>query len=325
MARYLVAGAAGFIASKVSEFLLAEGHTVIGVDNLNDSYDVRLKEWRLQRLQGRAGFRFYQASICDRSELQAVSMAAQPFDAVFNLAARAGVRQSVEQPWDYIDTNVTGTLNLLDLCRVLQVPKFVLASTASLYGSRNPVPYREDSDTDCPLPPYAASKKSAELLCYAYHSLHSLDIIVCRYFSVYGPAGRPDMSPFRFVQWIAEDRPVILYGDGKQSRDFTYVEDIARGTIAALGLAGFNTINLGSACPIVLINMIRRIECLVGRTARLEHHDRHPADVPSTWADIQRARTLLGWEPRIAWEEGIARLVKWYLDNRKWAREIRTN
>jgi nucleoside-diphosphate-sugar epimerase len=246
----LLTGAAGFIASKVAELLLDEGHAVTGVDNLNDAYDVRLKEWRLARLQDRPGFRFQRLDVTDRQALRPCFQETA-FDAVVNLAARAGVRPSVQNPWIYFEANMTGTLNLLEMCREFAVHKFVLASTSSLYGGSNALPFREDADTDRPLSPYAASKKAAEALCYTYHALHSLDVTVFRYFTVYGPAGRPDMSPFRFVQWIYEGRPVTVYGDGRQSRDFTYVDDIARGTVAGVRPLGYEVINLGSDQPVV--------------------------------------------------------------------------
>jgi len=239
VARYLVTGVAGFIGSKVTEFLLADGHSVVGVDNLNDAYDVRLKLWRLDQIKDHPNFYFHKLDIRDREGLHELfnSLLAtrdSSLAAVVNLAARAGVRQSVENPWIYFNTNVTGTLNLLELCREFNVKKFVLASSSSVYGKDNPMPYREDTNTDHPLSPYAASKKAAEALCYTYHYLYGIDVTVLRYFTVYGPAGRPGMSLFRFVQWISEGRPVIVYGDGEQSRDFTYVDDIAQGTIAAL-------------------------------------------------------------------------------------------
>ena len=239
MPTVLVTGCAGFIGARVTELLLNQGHTVVGVDNLNDAYDVRLKHWRLARLEGRPGFTFHRLDITDRMALHTLFEALAVsglLSAVVNLAARAGVRQSVENPWVYYETNVTGTLNLLELCREYGGKKFVLASTSSLYGANNPRPFCEDADTDEPLSPYAASKKAAETLCYTYYYLYGLDVTVLRYFTVYGPAGRPDMSLFRFVQWISEGRPVIVYGDGTQERDFTYVDDIARGTLAALKL-----------------------------------------------------------------------------------------
>ncbi|MDD3828369.1 MAG: NAD-dependent epimerase/dehydratase family protein, partial [Anaerolineae bacterium] len=284
----LITGTAGFIASKVAELLLDEGHTVTGVDNLNDAYDVRLKEWRLARLQARPGFRFQRLDIADRRALRPCFQNSPP-DAVINLAARAGVRPSVQDPWIYLEANVTGTLNLLELCREFDVKKLVLASTSSLYGASNALPFREDANTDRPLSPYAASKKAAEALCYTYHALYGLDVTVFRYFTVYGPAGRPDMSPFRFVQWICEGRPVTVYGDGRQSRDFTYVDDIARGTVAGLRHLDYQVINLGSDQPVVLMDLVRLVEELAGRQAILEFRPAHPADVPATWADIGRA------------------------------------
>ena len=326
MATYFLTGAAGFIASKVAQLLLAGGHRVLGVDNLNDAYDTRLKTWRLAQLEGQPGFEFHRVDIVDRPALEALWDAhlAGGCDAVINLAARAGVRQSVENPWLYLETNTTGTLNLLELCRQRGVRKFVLASTSSLYGVHNPMPYREDADTSRPLSPYAASKKAAEALCYTYHYLYGLDVTVPRYFTVYGPAGRPDMSLFRFVQWISEGRPVVVFGEGQQSRDFTYVDDIARGTIAALRPVGYELFNLGSDQPLVLMDAIRLIEKLVGREAQLEFRPRHPADVLATWADITRARADLSWEPKVPVEQGIEKLVQWYQANRAWARDIKT-
>jgi nucleoside-diphosphate-sugar epimerase len=322
VATYIVTGCAGFIASKVSELLLNDGHTIIGIDNLNDAYDVRLKQWRLNTLIDHPNLSFHQLDICDNSALE--NLFTTPVDAVINLAARAGVRQSVENPWVYIDTNVTGTLNLLEMCHKHGVNKFVLASTSSLYGAINPRPFQEDANTNLPLSPYAASKKAAEALCYTYHSLYEIDVTILRYFTVYGPAGRPDMSLFRFVQWISEERPVMVFGDGQQSRDFTYVEDIARGTIAGLKPVGYDIINLGSDQPVVLMDTIRIVERLVGKSATIEYRPRHPADVLATWADITKAENLLGWRPQKTIEEGITRLVEWYQENRDWAKDIVT-
>ncbi|MGQ9564845.1 MAG: GDP-mannose 4,6-dehydratase [Thermogutta sp.] len=326
MATYLVTGAAGFIGSKVTEFLLADGHTVVGIDNLNDAYDVRLKHWRLAQLEGKPGFEFHRLDITDRQRLKELweLRGTTPFDAVINLAARAGVRQSVENPWVYFETNVTGTLNLLELCRERGVPKFVLASTSSLYGKDNPMPYREDQNTDHPLSPYAASKKAAEALCYTYHHLYGIDVTAFRYFTVYGPAGRPDMSLFRFVQWINEGRPVLIYGDGRQSRDFTYVDDIARGTIAGLKPLGYEVINLGSDQPVVLMDALHMVEQLVGKSAQIDFQPMHRADVLATWADISKAERLLGWRPQVTTENGIKQLVDWYLENQNWTQNVAT-
>jgi len=337
--KILVTGCAGFIGWKVSELLLEEGHTVNGIDNINNAYDARLKSWRLEQLQGHPNFSFHQLDITDRKAIrnlfsgcsdqppitnhQSPSTSHQPpFTGVINLAARAGVRQSVEDPWVYYETNVTGSLNLLELCREFKVKKFVLASTSSLYGANNTRPFQEDANTDGPLSPYAASKKAAEALCYTYHYLHGLDVTVLRYFTVYGPAGRPDMSIFRFIKWIAEGDAVIVYGDGTQERDFTYVEDIARGTILGLKPLGYEVINLGSDHPVPLKTVVAHLEDILGKSARIERQPLHPADVPATWADVSRAKRLLDWTPQTTLEEGLQAAVAWYQANRQWARDI---
>lgn len=331
MATYLLTGAAGFIASRTAELLLEEGHSVVGVDNLNDAYDVRLKEWRLARLREYKNFVFYQIDIVDRASLRQAaedglrSLDAPGYAGLINLAARAGVRQSVANPWVYVDTNVTGTLNTLELCRELGIQKYILSSTSSLYGMRNPQPFREDADTNGPLSPYAASKKSAEAFCHTYHYLYGLDITIFRYFTVYGPAGRPDMSLFRFVQWISEGLPVYVYGDGTQGRDFTYVDDIARGTILGLKPLGFEVINLGSDRPALLMDTIHLVEELLARPAQITYQPRHPADVLTTWADISKADQLLGWRPQMMLADGVANLVAWYRENQAWARLITTD
>ena len=330
MARYLVTGAAGFIASRVCEFLMDEGHAVVGLDDMNDAYDTRLKHYRLARLKAQTGFVFHQMDIARLDYLRALFAesaggGAPPFDAVLNLAARAGVRQSIENPWAYFETNVTGALNLLELCKDFGVMKFVLASTSSAYGAEAPMPFREDAPSDRPLSPYAASKKAAEALCHTYHHLFGIDVTVLRYFTVYGPAGRPDMSLFRFTQWIAEGKPVLVYGDGTQARDFTYVDDIARGTIAAIKPVSYEIINLGSDEPVVLNEAIARIEALVEKKAHIRHEEMNPADVKATWANIEKAERLLGWRPRVRLTDGLAHLVEWYTVNREWAKEVRTD
>lgn len=314
---YLVTGAAGFIASRVTELLLEEGHRVVGVDNLNDAYDPRLKQWRLARLETRGGFQFQQMDISDRNAVARLFEKEGPFEAVVNLAARAGVRSSVEDPWVYYRANCDGTLNLLDACRENGVKKFLLASTSSLYGAHNPVPYREDADTNCPLSPYAASKKAAETLAFTYHYLHGLDVSVVRYFTVYGPAGRPDMSVFRFIRRIAEGESIVVFGDGSQERDFTYVDDIARGTVAALRPLGYEVVNLGGDRPVRLSVVISTIGELLGRPANIDYRPAHPADVPATWADVSKARQLLDWTPAVTMEEGVRRSVAWYRENRE--------
>lgn len=326
MATYLLTGAAGFIASSVAGLLLDGSHEVIGVDNLNDAYDVRLKEWRLAQLEKREGFTFRKCDIADRGAVDALfaELRGKEIAAVINLAARAGVRQSVENPWIYYDANCTGTLNLLEACRPLGTRKFVLASTSSLYGAHNEMPFREDADTSRPLSPYAASKKAAEALTFTYHYLYGFDVSVLRFFTVYGPAGRPDMSLFRFVQTVAEQRPLPIYGDGQQSRDFTYVEDVARGVVAALKPFGYEVINLGSDAPVVLADALALVEERLGKRAVIRREDAHKSDVRATWANIGKAEKLLGWRPQVSLAEGVARLVDWYQLNREWASTIET-
>jgi nucleoside-diphosphate-sugar epimerase len=332
--KVLVTGCAGFIGSQVAELLLEQGHTIVGIDNLSDSYDVRLKQWRLSNLNGRERWSFHRADIADRAGLFALLGSTTeggpaengrgPFDAVINLAARAGVRQSVIDPAGYLETNIVGTLNLMDFCRENRVDKFVLASTSSLYGANNPCPFSEDANTDRPLSPYAASKKGAEALAYSYHHLHGLDITVLRYFTVYGPAGRPDMSLFRLVQWISEGRPVKIFGDGSQSRDFTYVDDIARGTVAGLTRLGYEIINLGSNGPFKLTEAIALVERATSHKAKVVHSASDPSDVRATWANIDKASRLLKWRPQVGFAAGVDRLVRWYRDNRDWAKDIAT-
>ena len=324
--RYMVTGCAGFIGARVTEMLLEQGCEVIGVDNLNNAYDTRLKEWRLARLVAQPGFVFKQADIVDSGQLQDLEQSGdiEGVQGVVNLAARAGVRESVIDPWVYYDTNVTGTLNLLDVCRRHKIEKFVLASSSSLYGASAPIPFAEEAGTDAPLSPYSASKKAAEGLCHVYHHLHGVDISILRYFTVYGPAGRPEMSAFRFVQWIFEERPATIYGDGTQRRDFTYIDDIARGTVAALKPLGYEIINLGSNSPVDLKEFIALVEGLVGKKAKCEYTPAHAADMDVTWADITKAKQLLDWQPQVPFTEGIERLVEWYQQNRDWAKEIAT-
>jgi len=325
MANYLVTGAAGFIAARVAELLLTAGHKVVGVDNMNNAYDVRMKTYRLSKLKQHAGFTFHLLDISDREAFAPKSEIARiEFDAVINLAARAGVRQSVLDPWVYIDTNITGTLNLLEMCRHNQISKFILASTSSIYGEDAPLPTPEEASSDLPLQPYAASKKGAEALCHAYHFLYDIDVTVFRYFTVYGPAPRPDMVMFRFTKWISENMPVLVNGDGEQSRGFTYLDDIARGTIMGLKPMGYEVINLGGHETIKINDLIDILEDLIGHQAKVEYLPRHPADMLTSWADTEKAGQLLGWEPEVSLREGIACLVDWYKTEHTWASQIET-
>lgn len=322
MARYLVTGAAGFIGARTSEVLANDGHAVVGIDNVNDAYDVRMKQHRLERLRGAPGFEFRRIDLASAGELQALR--GESFDGIVHLAARAGVRASVENPSLFYETNVLGTLHLLEFGRMTGVKKFVLASTSSIYGANPPYPTPEDSSSSEPLQPYAASKKAAEVMAHAYHYLYGLDVSVLRYFTVYGPAGRPDLAMFRFCKWIHEGESVRVNGDGNQSRGFTYLDDIARGTILALQPLGFEIINLGGHQVITINELIRLLETTIHKKAQVEYGPPNTADMLSNWADVAKARRLLRWEPRIGLEEGVRKMVEWYASERTWARAILT-
>jgi len=319
---YLVTGVAGFIASVVARQLLAAGHTVVGIDNLNDYYDVRLKNHRLKELRPSDSFEFVHLDIEDREGLREL-FDKHAFDAVINLAARAGVRYSMVDPHVYMTTNAMGTLNLLEEMRRCGTRKMVLASTSSLYAGL-PMPFKEDLPVNSPISPYAASKKAAEAMAYSYHFLYGLDISVVRYFTVYGPAGRPDMSIFRFIRWIDEGKPIELFGDGTQSRDFTYVDDIASGTIAAIRSLGYEVVNLGGGNNPISINyVIETIGRLLEKQPLVEQKPFHKADMKETWANIDKAGRLLQWAPTVSLEEGLQRTVDWYRSGRDWLLDIK--
>lgn len=314
MRKVLLTGVAGFIGAKTAEKLLGKGVEVIGIDNMNDYYDVSLKEYRLSKLKN-SKFQFYQLDIEDKKKLSKLFSQHQ-FDVVFNLAARAGVRASIETPEVYVTTNALGTLNLLENMREQKVEKLVLASTSSLYAGETG-PFREDLPVNKPISPYAASKKSAEVMAYTYHYLYGIDVSILRYFSVFGPMGRPDMSPYVFAEKILKGEELPVLGDGTQSRDFTYIDDIAEGTILAAKKLGYEIINLGGGAePTSLLQMISHMEKVSGKKAKLKFLEKVKGDMDATWADISKAKTLLGWEPKIRFEEGIKHLMEWHQSKR---------
>lgn len=323
MSHILLTGAAGFVGATVVRDLLAAGHSVVGLDNLEPAYDVRLKHWRLKQLCVSSGFGFREVDIRDRSALANVWESSKPFDAVIHLAATAGVRESVIDPWSYVVTNVHGTLNVLHECQHYSVPRLVFASSSSVYGQAAVLPCHEEVDTNRPLSPYGASKKAAELLCHTYHHLYGIHAVVFRFFTVYGPAGRPEMSLMRFMRSITLGEPITIYGDGQQTRDFTYVDDVARGVVAALDLSGHHVINLGSSRPIVLREALSVIERICAQPARVRYEPLAPTDIPHSWAAISRAGQLLSWQPQVSFEEGITRMADWFRVNEIWLRSIR--
>ena len=322
MKTILLTGVAGFIANKTAQFLLEQGHKVVGVDNMNDYYDVRIKEHRLNKIIDHQNLDFHKINIEDYDALEKLFQNYQ-FDAVLNLAARAGVRYSLINPHVYMTTNANATLNLLELMRQYNVKKMVLASTSSLYAGQ-PMPFLESLPVNTPISPYAASKKAAEMMCYSYSYQYDLDISVVRYFTVYGPAGRPDMSIFRFIKWIDEGTPITLYGDGSQARDFTYIDDIAKGTIAAMKPVGFEIFNLGGGNnPITINYTIEFAENYLGKKAKIDHKPFHKADIMETWANIDKAREQLNWKPTVDLDEGLTKSLEWYLENKHWLKEIK--
>jgi nucleoside-diphosphate-sugar epimerase len=325
MANYLVTGAAGFIGARTATMLIEQGHTVVGIDNMNDSYDPRIKEYRLGKLQALKGFEFVRDDISDKGILTRKSAVTdRKFDGVINLAARAGVRFSVENPWVFLEANVMGTLNMLEVCRQFGCKKFILASTSSIYGENPEYPTPETASSSEPMQPYAASKKGAEALAHSYHHLFDIDVTVVRYFTVYGPAGRPDLAIFRFVQWIMEDRPIRINGDGTQSRGFTYVDDIARGTIAALKPLGYEIINLGGHEVVSINGLVELVEKLTGKKANVQYGPPNLADMFMNQANVTKAREMLGWNPQVNLAEGIGNLIEWYKAERSWAKDILT-
>jgi len=320
LGHYIVTGASGFIASKISELLLIKGHKISGIDNMNDAYDTSLKQYRLNKLIKHSNFDYSNIDITDNNALK--KSIRSNIEGIINLGARAGVRNSEKDPHIYFDTNLTGTLNLLELCKKYEIPKFVLASTSSVYGKSNSLPYSESDNTDHPISQYAASKKAAETLSYTYHHLYGLDVSILRYFTVYGPASRPDMAIMKFVKWIIEGEEVKVYGDGTQSRDFTYINDIAEGTISSLQNLGYETINLGSDNPTTVSKIISIIEAHSNQQARVKYFDENPLDVKSTWANIKKAKNILGWVPTTDISDGLKDCVNWYEHNRHWAKNI---
>ena len=322
MAHYLVTGAAGFIGARTSQMLLEQGHSVVGIDNMNDAYDPRMKEYRLRNLQADKGFSFHKADISEKPVIDLFRN--DKFDGVIHLAARAGVRFSVENPWVFLESNVLGTLNMLEVCRQFGCKKIVMASTSSIYGENPPYPTPETASSSEPLQPYAASKKGAEALTHSYHHLYDIDVTIVRYFTVYGPAGRPDLAMFRFAQWITEGQPVRINGDGTQSRGFTYIDDIVRGTIAALKPVGYEIVNLGGHEVITINGLVELIEELTGKKADVKYGPPNLADMFTNWADVSKAREMLGWQPQVTLKEGVGHLIDWYNQERGWARDVLT-
>lgn len=328
--RVLVTGAAGFIGSTVSHRLLDRGDEVVGLDNFNDYYDVSLKEARADRLRARAGFREVRASLEDRDAMASL-FATGNIDRVVHLAAQAGVRYSLENPHAYIDANLIGFMNILEGCRHAEVEHLVYASSSSVYGANEALPFRVEDSVDHPVSLYAATKKANELMAHTYSHLFGLPTTGLRFFTVYGPWGRPDMALFKFTRAILTDQPLQLFNGGHHRRDFTFISDIVDGVIGTLdqiaapdpdfdplapnpgtARAPWRVYNIGSNRPIDLIRYLELIEQACGRSARVESLPMQAGDVEATHADISALQRAIGYSPRVTVEEGIPQFVSWY-------------
>jgi UDP-glucuronate 4-epimerase len=314
----VVTGAAGFIGSHLCERLCARGDHVTGFDNF-DPFDPReVKERNLRGLRGNSRFRLYEGDLTDPQDIAGMLEVAGAVDAVVHLAALAGVQPSLKAPQRYYAVNVTGTLHLLAECRGRGIGRFVIGSSSSVYGLDSEVPFREGDACGKPLSPYAATKRAAELLAFTEHHLHGADVTCLRFFTVYGPRQRPDLAIHKFTRLIAEDRPVPLFGDGSSSRDYTWIDDILDGVVAAVdrqagaSRPAYRIYNLGGSRPTSLKNLVERISAALGRTAQIDWRPAQPGDMPHTLAEVELARAELGYAPKVSVEEGIPRFVAWF-------------
>ncbi|MBB5224434.1 UDP-glucuronate 4-epimerase [Amaricoccus macauensis] len=335
--RILVTGAAGFIGFHVVRALLARGDAVTGFDNVNDYYDVALKEARLAEIDRMGGdWRFLRADLADRAAVDAAfaeGIRGEPFDRVIHLAAQAGVRYSLENPLAYVESNVLGFTNVLEACRRAETPHLTFASTSSVYGGNTKMPFREDHGVDHPLQFYAATKRANELMAHAYAHLYRLPMTGLRFFTVYGPWGRPDMAPMLFAEAILAGQPIRIFNEGRHSRDFTYIDDIVEGVIRASDRpaapdpafdpanpdpatsdAPFRLLNIGNGAPVELLDFIAALEAALGRTAIRELVPSQPGDVADTFADTSRLEAATGWRARVPVEEGVRRFAEWFID-----------
>ena len=308
----LVTGSAGFIGFHTAKKLLARGDNVIGVDDFNDYYDVKLKEDRNKILEENENYKVYRQDITYLHCLEKI-FTENKIDKVCHLAARAGVRASIEDPHLYTKTNIVGTQNLLELAKVNKIKNFVFASSSSVYGGNKKIPYSEEDKVDNPVSPYAATKKSGELLCHAYHHLYKMPITCLRFFTVYGPWGRPDMAYFKFIKLISENKAIPVYNQGDHKRDFTYIDDIVEGVVAALDKQSeFEIINLGNNKTEELMHFIEVLEKVFGQEAKKKMLPMQAGDVHETYADITKAKKILGFKPQTTIEQGLSKFINWY-------------
>ena len=316
MKTILVTGAAGFIGSHSSQRLLDEGQKVIGIDNFNDYYNQNWKKENIEQLKQNPNFIFHQVDIRDLEALRGIAKE-EKIDAIIHLAARAGVRPSIADPILYEEVNVRGTVNMLEIAKEFEIKQFVFASSSSVYGNQQKTPFSETDNVDNPISPYAATKKACELIAYTYSHLYDINTIGLRFFTVYGPAGRPDMAPYLFTESILNDKAINKFGDGSSRRDYTYIDDIVSGVVSALNLDhSYEIINLGNNTPVSLNEFIETLEKITGKTMKINQMEMQPGDVDQTYADIAKAQELLGYDPKTSFEDGLRKFVKWYRENR---------
>ena len=328
--KVLVTGAAGFIGFHLAKRLLADGYQVVGVDNMNPYYDISLKEARLEDLKKEASFRFFQIDLCDRSQLEDL-FSKQGFEVVVNLAAQAGVRYSLENPYAYVDSNLVGFINILECCRHRTIKHLVFASSSSVYGANTRMPFSVHHNVDHPVSLYAATKKANELMAHTYSHLFQLPCTGLRFFTVYGPWGRPDMALFLFTRAILEDKPIKVFNHGKMQRDFTYIDDIIEGVVRVMGKcpeanphwsgdapdpgtssAPYKVYNIGNNNPVELTKFIKVIEDVLGKKAKKELMDIQPGDVAATYADVDDLMEDVGFKPETPIDTGIKHFVEWF-------------
>ncbi|MHC4691713.1 MAG: GDP-mannose 4,6-dehydratase [Planctomycetota bacterium] len=308
--KVLVTGAAGFIGSHLCERLLEDGCVVLGVDNFDDFYDPKIKRSNIAGCLENKNFQLVEADIRDRPAID--ETVGKDIDIIVHLAARAGVRPSIVQPLLYADVNINGTGILLEAAKKHKISKFIFASSSSVYGNNEKVPFSEADNVDFPISPYAATKKAGELICHTYHHLYGISLTCLRFFTVYGPRQRPDLAIHKFAALIEQGKAIQVYGDGTMSRDFTYIDDIIDGTVAAIEkCTGFNIYNLGESRPITVNDLISEIEKALGKKAVKEHVPPQPGDVERTYADVTKAIKELGYNPTTTIEEGLTEFVKW--------------
>lgn len=308
----LITGGAGFIGSHLCEAALEKGHSVVCIDNFNDYYNPKIKEKNIEKCLKNKSFVLFREDITNLDGMKAIFNSNKP-DQVIHLAAAVGVRESINKPILFEETNVKGTLNLLELCKEFGIKKFIFASSSSVYGENKKIPFSESDATDNIVSPYAATKKAAEILCSTYNKIYGIKITCLRLFTVYGPRGRPEMAPYRFTELIYGGKEIHMFGDGSSKRDYTYVNDIVGGIVSAIDKDfGFEVINLGNSKPIELRKFISTIEDATGKKAKIKRLPEQEGDVPVTFADISKAKKLLGYNPKTDLKQGIKNFFEWY-------------